>query len=102
MSKKAYYQVLSIIEEIELTEKLLLQLTQVEELLNETLFNEIKRKKRNLVKEMLKKMIDIGISVNQFEALYQSIFSYLKLEEKEVATSNNFQKSAKRVERLLG
>ena len=53
MSKQAYFQIVSIIEEIELTEKLLSQLMQMEETFNKTLFNEIKRKKRNLVKEIL-------------------------------------------------
>ena len=56
MNKKAFFQVVSIIAEIESTEKLLLQLSSVEETLNKNLFNEMKRKKRNLVKEMLEKL----------------------------------------------
>jgi len=102
MNKKAYLQIVSIIEEIELTEKLLLQLSRVEETLNKTLFNEMKRKKRNLVKEMLKKMIDTGVSFNHFEELYQQIFAYLKIEEKTVETPLDFKKNAQRVTQLLG
>ena len=61
----------------------------------------MKRKKRNLVKEMLKKMIDSGVSFSQFEELYQQIFSYLKAEEKLVNPPNEFYKNAKRVAQFL-
>lgn len=101
MNNQAYFQVVSIIEEIELTEKLLRQLRQLKEPLNKTLVTEIKRKKRNLVKEMLKNMIDTGVSFSQFEELYQQIFSYLKAEEKAPNTSTEFHKNAKRVAQFL-
>ena len=101
MNNQSYYQILSIIEEIELTDKLLIKLNKVDEPLNETLFGEIRRKKRNLIKEMLKEMIDAGLSFIEFESLYTKLFSYLKKDDKKANFPIEFQKNVKRAEQFL-
>jgi len=80
--KNSYYKIISIIEDIELTESLIHQLNALEEeSINETAFAQITRKKRNLVRDLLKEMITANLSFQQFELLYQKIFSYLKTSE---------------------
>jgi hypothetical protein len=101
MRDKAFIHLSTIIEEIELTDKLLSNLNGLEESVDETLLAEMQRKKRNLIKKMLTKMIELGLGFRQFESLYQKIFDFLKSGEKDIDIPIEFKKNVIKAERLL-
>lgn len=83
MNNKRYFKILGIIEDIELTNKLIFDLKKVNKEPDKMLgFSSILRKKRNLTKDLLSEMIDADISFSQFEKYYLKVISYLKKGEK--------------------
>ena len=102
MNNQTYHRIISIIEDIELTDKLLHNLKAIkEEPLNKIAFSEIERKKRNLIKKLLKEMINADLSFIQYENLYQKIFSYLAATEKETNLPKDWQKNINRAAQFL-
>lgn len=78
MRNESFNAITNIIYQIETTEKYIAQLKDIKETINQTILNEMARKKQKLVKKLLVEMLSNGVSLSQFEDLYQKIFKYLK------------------------
>ena len=103
MNNHNYHKILSIITDIELTNKLIEDLKALNKgtLENILSISSILRKKRNLTKELLSEMIDADVSFNHFEKFYQKIFSNLKDGEKKDGFTAETEKIVKLAEEVL-
>lgn len=102
MNNKRYFKILGIIEDIELTNKLIFDLKKVNKETNEILgFSSILRKKRNLTKDLLSEMIDADISFNQFEKYYLKVITYLKKGEKTKESSKEVLEIFNKMDQIL-
>ncbi len=103
MNKQNYHKIYSIIEDIELTNKLIDDLKAVNKGTLENILgvSSILRKKRNLTKELLSEMIEADVSFSHFEKFYQKIFSHLKDAEKKSGFTAETEKIVKLAEKVL-
>lgn len=102
MRNKNFFKIRSIVDDIELTQNLIIQLKAIkEEPVNEVALSEIERKKRNLIEELLLEMIKAGFAYTQFKQLYERIFSYLESGKNIVIQSKDVQQSVNRATQFL-
>lgn len=102
MNNHSYHLVISKIEIIEKTEQLLIKLREIkDEPLGKSMIMEMERKKRNLLKELLKEMIDADMIAGQFESSYQKILSYLNTSKSKNDWSEESKLQVARVEKFL-
>jgi len=103
MKSNNYNKILSIIEDIELTNKLIRELKALNKGTTENILgiSSILRKKRNLTKELLSEMIEADVSFSRFEKFYQKIFSTLKDGEKKDGFTAKTEKIVALAEKVL-
>lgn len=102
MDKKTYYSILSKIEVIEKTDKLLRDMKTVEdEPLYVPLYNSYAKRKWDLTEELLKEMMNARLSYRQFEGLYKKLFSFLYAGENEVIIAEDLEANVNRAEQFL-
>ncbi len=102
MNKKHYYRIVNIVEDIELTNKLISDLKKTTDKPTEILgFTSILRKKRRLIKKLLGEMIDADISFNKFEKYYLKVISSLKSEDKKEESSKEILEIFDKMDKVL-
>ena len=103
MKNKNYNKILSIIDDLELTNKLIDDLKALNNGTTKNILgvSSILRKKRNLTKKLLSEMIAADISFSHFEKIYQVIFSSLKDGEKKDGFTEKAEKVVALAEKVL-
>lgn len=102
MNEEIYYAILSKIEVIEKTDKLLRDLKAVDkEPLYLPLYKNYEKRKWKLTEELLKEMMNARLSYRQFGGLYKKLFAYLYAGENEVVVSEDLRKNVNRAEQFL-